>query len=128
MIECYRTCNEHKKNSTEPLIPTPFPDCPWQIIGLDFFKFKTVDYLIVLDYYSRYIEPGAMNKTKTASEALRVLESLFARHEIPETLRSESHPPFDSADYIAFARDWGCKVVTSSPVFPRSNGEVERAV
>ena len=48
MTECCRICNEHKKNSTEPLIPTPFPDRPWQIIGLDFFKFQTVDYLILL--------------------------------------------------------------------------------
>ena len=128
MIECCRVCNEHKKNSAEPLIPTPFPDRPWQIIGLDFFKFKTVDFLIVVDYYSRYIELGAMNKNKTASEVLRVLKSLFARHGIPETLRSDNGPPFDSAEYLAFAREWGCKVVTSSPAFPRSNGEVERAV
>ena len=81
-VECCRVCNEHKKNSKEPLIPTPFPDRPWQIIGLDFFKFKTVDYLIVVDYYSRYIELGAMNRNKTASEVLRVLKSLFARHGI----------------------------------------------
>ena len=128
LIECCRICNEHKKNSTDPLIPTPFPDRPWQIIGLDFFKFKTVDYLIVVDYYSRYIELGAMNRNKTASEVLRILKSLFARHGIPETLRSDNGPPFDSADYLALAREWGCKVVTSSPVFPRSNGEVEHAV
>ena len=128
LIECCRICNEQKKISTEPLIPTPFPDRPWQIIGLDFFKLKTVDYLIVVDYYSRYIELGAMNRNKTASEVLHILKSLFARHEIPETLRSDIGPPFNSADYLAFAREWGCKVVTSSPVFPRSNGEVEHAV
>jgi len=69
-----------------------------------------------------------MNRNKTASEVLRVLKSLFARHGIPETLRSDNGPPFDSADCSAFAREWGCKVVTNSPVFPRSNGEVERAV
>ena len=70
MIECCRVCNEHKKNSTEPLIPTPFPDRPWQIIGLDFFKFKTVDFLIVVDYYSRYIELGAMNRNKNSFRSL----------------------------------------------------------
>jgi len=64
-----------------------------------------------------------MNRNKTASEVLRVLKSLFARHGIPETLRSDNGPPFDSADYLAFAREWGYKVVTSSPDFPRSNGK-----
>ena len=123
MTECCRVCNKNKKNSVEPLIPTPFPDRPWQIIGLDFFKFKTVDFLIVFDYYSRYIELGAMNKNKTASEVLRVLKTLFARYGIPETLRSDNGPPFDSADYLAFAMEWECKVVTSGPAFPKSNGE-----
>ena len=128
MIECCRVCNEHKKNSRELLIPTPFPDRPWQTIGLDFFKLKSVDYLIVVDYYSRFIELGAMNKNKTISEVSRVLKSLFARHGIPETLRSDNGPPIDSAEYLALARDWGCNIITSSPTFPRSNGEVERAV
>ena len=128
MIECCRICNEHKKNHIELLIPTPFPDRPWQTIGLDFFKLKSVDYLIVVDYYSRFIELGAMNKNKTIPEVLRVLKSLFARHGIPETLRSDNGPPFDSGDYLAFAREWGCDIVTSSPAFLRSNGEVERAV
>ena len=105
MMKCCRVCNEHKKNSREPLIPTPFPDRPWQTIGLDFFKLKSVDYLIVVDYYSRFIELGAMNKNKTISEVSRVLKSLFARHGIPETLRSDNGPPFDSAEYLALARD-----------------------
>ena len=128
MIECCRVCNEYKKNSAEPLTPTPFSDRPWQIIGLDFFKLKTVDFLIVVDYYSRYIELGAINKNKTSSEVFRVPKSLFARHGIPEALRSDNGPPFDSADYLVFAREWGCKVFLSSPAFPRSNGEMERAV
>lgn len=128
MIECCRICNEDKKNNIESLIPAPFPDRPWQTIGLDFFKFKSVDYLLVVDYYSRFIELAAMNKNKTISEVLRVLKSLFARHGIPETLRSDNGPPFCSADYLAFAREWGCNIITSSPAFPRSNGEVERAV
>ena len=79
MIECCGVCNEHKKDSAEPLIPTPFPDRPWQIIGLDFVKFKTVDFFIVVDYYSRYVELGAMNKNKKASEVLRVLKSLVCK-------------------------------------------------
>eukprot|EP00794_Sanderia_malayensis_P016471 gene16471-18108_t len=128
MVECCRICNEHKRNSTEPLITSPFSDRPWQIIGLDFFHLKSVDFLIVVDYYSRFIEVGAMNKNKTTPEVLRVLKSLFARHGNPETLRSDNGPPFNSAEYVVFAREWGCNVVTSSPRFPRSNGEVERAV
>ena len=49
MIERSRVRNEHKKTIIEPLIPTPFPDRPWQAIGLDIFKLKSVDYLVVVD-------------------------------------------------------------------------------
>ena len=69
-----------------------------------------------------------MNKNKTISEVSRVLKSLFSRDGIPETLRSDNGPPVDSEKYLAFAREWGCNIITSSPMFPRSNGEVERAV
>eukprot|EP00795_Rhopilema_esculentum_P017149 gene17149-8684_t len=128
MIECCRVCNELKKNSKKQLIRNPFPDHPWQIIGLDFFKLKSVDYLIVVDYYSRFIELGIMNKNKTIFEVSCVLMSLFTRHGIPESLCSDNGPPFDSAEYLAFAREWECGIITSSPVFSRSNGKVEHAL
>ena len=81
-----------------------------------------------MDYYSRYIEVAAMTKNKKGSEVVRALKSIFARHGIPEKVRSDNGPPFDSGEYARFANDWGFKITTSSPKFPRSNGEAERAV
>ena len=43
-------------------------------------------------------------------------------------MRSDNGPPFDSGEYAKFANDWAFSISTSSPKFPRSNGEVERAV
>ena len=59
-----------------------------------------------------------MNKNKTTSEVLHVLKSLFARHDIPETLRSNNGQPFGSEAYVAFAREWGCNISISHPAFP----------
>ena len=53
---------------------------------------------------------------------------MFSRHGIPERVPSDNGPPFDSGEYAKFANDWGFSISTSSPKFPRSNGEVERAV
>ena len=36
--------------------------------------------------------------------------------------------PFGSREFREFARDWGIKVTTSSPVYPQSNGQAERFV
>ena len=89
---------------------------------------KGMDYLIVIDYYSRYVEVAAMTKTTKSSEIIRALKSIFARHGIPEQVRSDNGPQYDSAEFSHFAKEWGFKHVTSSPRFPQSNGEVERRV
>ena len=128
MIDNCRICLKHKVNRPEPLCTTLFPQRPWQELGADFFQCQSCDYLIVVDYYSRYIEIAAMNKNKKSTEVVRALKSIMARHGIPERIRSDNGPPFDSGEYAKFANEWGFAITTSSPKFPRSNGEAERAV
>ena len=53
---------------------------------------------------------------------------MFARHGIPETVRSDNGPQYDSAVFAKFSKDWNFDHVTSSPNYAQSNGEVERAV
>ena len=43
MIQGCRVHLEHKVNPPEPLIPSIFPERPWQEIGIDFFYFKGKD-------------------------------------------------------------------------------------
>ena len=128
LVQQCRTCALHRDNKPEPLIATPLPDRPWQIVATDLFQMKGVDYLIVIDYYSRYVEVAAMTKTTKSSEIIRALKSIFARHGIPEQVRSDNGPQYDSAEFSHFAKEWGFKHVTSSPRFPQANGEVERGV
>ena len=59
-----------------------------------------------------------MNKNKRGSKVVRCLKSMFSRHGIPEKVRSDNGPPFDSAEYAKFANDWGFMISTSSPKFP----------
>ena len=81
----------HRDNKPEALIATPLPDRPWQFVATDLFQMKGVDYLIAIDYYSRYVEVEVMTKTTKSSEIIRALKSIFSRHGIPEqvtTVRS----------------------------------------
>jgi len=89
---------------------------------------KGLDYLFVIDYYSRCVEVAAMKKTTKSSEVIRALKSTFARHGIPEQVRPDNGPLYESAEFSHFAKEWGFKHVTSSPRFPQSNGEVKRGV
>lgn len=49
-----------------------------------------------------------------SSETIRALRSLFARHGIPEVVRSDNGPQYDAAEFAKFA--WEFKHVTSSPL------------
>ena len=108
-------------------MPTPLPDYPWQVIGSDLFQVKNDQYLLTADYFSRY--PEVIKLTSTTSAAVIVaLKRQFARFGIPEIVRSDNGPQYDSAEFADFAKEYGFTNQTSSSGFPQSNSFVERMV
>ena len=79
LVQQCRTCALHRDNKPEPLIATPLPDRPWQIVATDLFQMKGVDYLIVIDYYSRYVEVAAMTQTTKSCEIINLCSSRDTR-------------------------------------------------
>ena len=122
-----RKCTERRINKKEPMIPGVVPDRPWQVIGTDIWYVKKRPYLIVVDYFSKFIKVNYL-ASLTSSESIHALKAIFARHGIPEVVRSDNGPQYDSAEFAKFAKDWEFKHVTSSPLYAQSNGEAERAV
>jgi len=104
------------------------PSYPWQKVGCDLFQFNDVTYLLVVDYSSRCIEIAPLGKDLSSEKVISHLRSIFARHGIAEELRSDNGPQFSSNDFAKFSDSYGFKHTTSSPHFPQSNGEAERAV
>ena len=49
-------CIKHQPQQVEPLIPTQLPSLPWQRVAADIFHWKGDNYLLIVDYYSRFIE------------------------------------------------------------------------
>ena len=112
----------------EPLISSVVPDRPWQIMGTDLLQLKSRTYLLVADYFSRYIELALLLSSQTSQDVIQALKSMFARRGIPDSVRSDNGPQYSSAEFIKFAKEWGFASVTSSPKHPQSNGMAERAV
>ncbi|KAL7880825.1 hypothetical protein SRHO_G00030790 [Serrasalmus rhombeus] len=127
LIENCDTCARERTNLKEPMLPTLFPTRPWSTVGADMFQYNNQHYLIVVDYFSRFFEVAKMSTT-TSEATIQHFKSIFARHGIPEVVRSDNGPQFSSECFRHFAKDWGFEHVTSSPRFPQSNGEAERAV
>ncbi|XP_065192543.1 uncharacterized protein K02A2.6-like [Sycon ciliatum] len=121
------TCAKARPNPAEPLISSEFPSLPWSKIACDLCAAKGSTYLVVVDYFSRYIEVKQLTTT-TSAAVIACLHSVFSTHGIPHTLVSDNGPQFASASFRAFAAELGFAHRTSSPRFAQSNGAAERAV
>ncbi|KAL7872233.1 hypothetical protein SRHO_G00072160 [Serrasalmus rhombeus] len=56
LVENCSICSQHRAEHREPLMPTPVQDRLWQRVGTDLFFWEKKTYLLVVDYFSRYIE------------------------------------------------------------------------
>lgn len=120
---CLKHCN---KNAKEPMKLRQLPSRPWQFIASDIFEFQGNSYLVVIDYYSKYIEASLL-KNKTSRKVIKKLKSIFSRNGIPDALFSDNMP-YNSYEMRMFAIEQGFQIVTSSPRYPQSNGLAESAV
>lgn len=128
MIEDCSICNTYQnKQHKEPLKPSKIPDLPWIEIGSDIFDWKGDSYLLAVDYYSKFIEVEKLIDLSSNS-TIEVLKSQISRHGIPVILRTDNGPQFSSNEFQSFCQAYQIHHKTSSPHFPQSNGEAERAV
>ena len=121
------TCQQTIPPQKEPLLPTPLPDHPWEKLATDLFHHNSINYILLVDYYSRYVEVQKLSNT-TSAGVISFLKAMFARHGIPVTLMSDNGPQFSSKEFKDFATTYCFQHITSSPHFPQSNGLAERTV
>ena len=111
----------------EPLRSTGLPDGPWQDVAIDLLGPLPTNHsiLVVVDYYSRYYEYDIMTST-TAEKVIDSLESIFSRHGLPISCRSDQGPQFKSDLFKEYCETNGIVHVKTTPKWAQANGEVER--
>lgn len=112
----------------EPLHPHEIIKIPWYKVGCDLFEIDNQKYLLVVDYYSKYVEMEALGINTTSNRIISVLKSMFARHGIPNILISDGGPQFSSEQFEQFSQEWNFTHNFSSPRYPQSNGMAERYI
>ena len=77
MVSSCEKCMKYRSNQPkEPMQTRDIPLFPWQIVASDVLEHKNQNYLVVIDYYSKYIETLRLNN-KTSNDILRCLNELF---------------------------------------------------
>ena len=101
-VESCQFCQQNQPpQRKEPLMTTVLPDRPWQKVSTDLFELGGQKYLVIMDYYSRFIEILSLVET-TSQVVIQKLKSVFARWGIPEELVSDNGTQFKSAIFDKF--------------------------
>ena len=121
------TCIRNSQIKHQPMFESELPDGPWEIVATDLFNFENENYLVLIDYYTRWIEAIWIPR-QTASVVINALKNVFARLGVPRIVRSDNGPCYNSKEFLEFAEAYGFYSITSSPRYPESNGLAEGAV
>ena len=103
------------------------PPYPWHMLGTDLFDFRKQDFLILIDYFSKFLIVHKLPNS-TSNAVIKELGLIFTEFGKPFILCSDNGPCYASQEFQFFMKDWYIKSITSSPYFHQSNGLTESMV
>ena len=81
--ECAKCATFKNKQSPESLRPTSVPDLPYAIVGCDLFDLESRKYVMVIDYFSKYIDCVGLSSLSSFT-TIEVLNCIFGTNGIPK--------------------------------------------
>ena len=103
------------------------PPHPWHTLGSDLFYFQRIDFLVIVDYFSKYLIVRKIPNS-TSSAVIKELGMIFSEFGKPQIFRSDNGPCYSSQEFRFFMQNWLIEHRTSSPHYPQSNGLAESMV
>ena len=103
------------------------PSRPWQKLDVDLFLHDSLWYIFVGDYNSKY--PWIFQLAAISSkDVFSALTFCFSEFGIPEEVISDNGPQFTAREYQYFVAQYGFRLTTTSPYYPKGHGYIERQV
>jgi transposase InsO family protein len=121
---CQSCVNVPRKEITYQWEKTTYP---FERIHLDFFYFKSSNFLLLVDSFSKFIEVWEMKKTD-AYNVKNILRRFFSIFGLPDLVVADNGPPFNSSEFREFLHNNNIDYKNSPVYHPQSNGLAERAV
>ena len=87
-----------RKNPKESLTSHSIPDRPWSKLAADLFGFKGEHYLVLVNYYSDWIELDKM-RDQTATETIALLLKQLSRWGLPNEILTDCGRNFDFKEF-----------------------------
>ena len=111
-----------------PPPPTPItpPSYPFQLVCANYFTYKGVNYLVVVDRYSNW--PIIERCKDGATGLINCLCRIFVTFGIPDELATDGGPEFVATSTREFLKTWGIHHRLSSVAYPHSNCRAEVGV
>ncbi|KAF4717270.1 hypothetical protein FOZ63_026322 [Perkinsus olseni] len=105
--------------------PTEIPNGPWDTIYIDTLTIRNVDFLIVIDGFSRFVEATCLDR-KDGEHVARALALYFYRWGPPRIVRSDNGPELVNFRTLRLYNDFGVVLRRGSARHPQSQSIVER--
>ena len=103
------------------------PPHTWHTLGTDLFYWNKIDYLVIGDYFSKYLIVRRLPNRSTHA-VIKELGLVFTELGRPFVLRSDNGPCYSSREFHNFLSLYQVDHITSSPHHLQSNGFAEALV
>ena len=103
------------------------PHTPWTKLATDIFYFQGTNYLVLVDYTSKFPVVKQLRRIDQRA-VITAFEEIFAERGYPDELVSDNGPCYRGEQFREFLKTKGIKHTTSSPYYPQSNGLAEAYV
>ena len=125
--QCEACCELQNNNKKEPLIAFDIPPTPWHTLASDLFFYDNENYLIVVDYYSKFPVVRKIPNI-TTEQVIKNMKLIFEDQGVPVKLVSDSGSQYLSAQFQQFSKLYNFEHVAVSPLHHQANGMVERCI